>query len=229
MAAAGRRGSDAFRSDVVCTKAELAEFLAERVTVEEKIDGANLGISMTEQFELRFQNRSHFVNSASAAQWSGLDAWAAQHSADLYTLLAPFTRDDGTPVKRILFGEWMLARHSVAYNKLPGYFIAFDIAENGELLSVQRRNELLAETAIPVIATVGEPEPAVYTLEQLLELLKTATSHYGEELIEGVYLKQDDDERGRNVARGKIVRADFIQQITTHWSKKTLVKNTIAW
>jgi hypothetical protein len=214
---------------VVCTKGELADFLKHAVTVEEKIDGANLGVSMSDQFELRFQNRAHFVNSGSAAQWSGLDAWSAQFSADLYTLLAPFQRADGTPVRRILFGEWMMARHSVAYDKLPGYFIAFDIAEvdnegNGELLSVARRNELLAETAIPVIAAVGE---GVFTLDQLLALLKNTTSHYGDELIEGVYLKADDGDR--NVSRGKIVRADFIQNIVTHWSKKELVKNKIQW
>jgi hypothetical protein len=123
----------------------------------------------------------------------------------------------------------MMARHSVAYDRLPGYFIAFDIAEvdnegNGELLSVARRNELLAETSIPVIAAVGE---GVFTLDQLLALLKNTTSHYGDELIEGVYLKADDSDR--NVSRGKIVRADFIQNIVTHWSKKELVKNKIQW
>jgi hypothetical protein len=213
----------------VCTKDELAEFLAQHVTVEEKVDGANLGVSMTDQFELRFQNRAHFVNSGSAAQWSGLDAWAAQHSADLYTLLAPFQRADGSTVRRILFGEWLMARHSVAYDKLPSYFIAFDIAEvdasgNGELLSVAKRNELLADTSIPVIAALADGE---FKLEQLLELLKTTTSNYGDEIVEGLCIKADAGDR--NVSRGKIVRADFIQQITTHWSKKALVKNTIKW
>jgi atypical dual specificity phosphatase len=157
------------------TKEELAEFLSQStpLTVEEKIDGANLGVSMADDFSLRFQNRSHFVNATTAAQWSQLDAWASQNSADLYTLLAPFTNDDGAIVRRVLFGEWMYARHSVAYNKLPAYFVAFDIAENGELLSVQRRNELLAETAIPVIARVAEP--ASYTLEQLLGIARRDT------------------------------------------------------
>jgi hypothetical protein len=217
-------------SDVVMTKDELAEFLAQStpLVVEEKIDGANLGVSMADDFSLRFQNRSHFVNAGTAAQWSQLDTWAAQNSADLYTLLAPFTADDGvTVVRRVLFGEWMYARHSVAYNKLPAYFVAFDIAENGELLSVERRNELLRDTAIPVIARVAEP--ATYTLEQLLALLAETRSQYGDELIEGLYVKVDDPQTQRNVSRGKIVRADFIQQITTHWSKKTLVKNQIAW
>lgn len=212
------------------TKDELAEFLAQSapLIVEEKIDGANLGVSMADDFSLRFQNRSHFVNAGTAAQWSQLDAWAAQNSADLYTLLAPFTADDGvTVVRRVLFGEWVYARHSVAYNKLPAYFVAFDIAENGELLSVERRNELLRDTAIPVIARVAEP--ASYTLEQLLALLAETRSQYGDELIEGLYVKVDDPQTQRNVSRGKIVRADFIQQITTHWSKKTLVKNQIAW
>jgi hypothetical protein len=78
-----------------------------------------------------------------------------------------------------------------------------------------------------VIARVAEP--ASYTLEQLLALLAETRSQYGDELIEGLYVKVDDPQTQRNVSRGKIVRADFIQQITTHWSKKTLVKNQIAW
>ena len=27
----------------------------------------------------------------------------------------------------VLFGEWLWARHSVSYTKLPAYFVAFDI------------------------------------------------------------------------------------------------------
>ena len=30
-------------------------------------------------------------------------------------------------LNQVLFGEWCLARHSVPYTRLPGYFIAFDI------------------------------------------------------------------------------------------------------
>jgi len=203
--------------------------------VEEKIDGANLGISI-ENFELRFQNRSHYVNSATATQFSMLDAWAKEHSRELYEFLAPTTSDDGAVVtKRILFGEWMYARHSVPYTRLPGYFIAFDVHENGQLLSVKRRNELLSGTTIPVIHSVAEP--GAYTLDQLFELLRGTRSAYGDELIEGLYLKfdgesaanDDDDAPQVNVDRAKIVRADFIQQITTHWTKQTLVKNKLAW
>jgi hypothetical protein len=33
----------------------------------------------------------------------------------------------GTGHTHILFGEWLMARHTMAYDMLPDWFIAFDI------------------------------------------------------------------------------------------------------
>ena len=59
------------------------------VLAEEKVDGANLGISMDPDRpgQLRFQKRGHWVNPASEAQYSKLSAWAAARHTDLVTLL----------------------------------------------------------------------------------------------------------------------------------------------
>ena len=34
--------------------------------------------------------------------------------------------------RRVLFGEWMCVKHTVAYDKLPDWFIAFDILDMDE-------------------------------------------------------------------------------------------------
>merc|ERR1712146_658936 len=86
---------------------------------EEKVDGANLGLSLTSAYEILAQNRSHYVNSQSATQFRALDGWLAEHGWALCQLLVPEVE--------VLFGEWVAVRHSVAYTKLPGPFIAFDI------------------------------------------------------------------------------------------------------
>jgi hypothetical protein len=35
--------------------------------------------------------------------------------------------EDSESPRFILFGEWVYAKHSIHYSKLPAYFIAFDI------------------------------------------------------------------------------------------------------
>ena len=147
---------------------------------------------MTDGFELRFQNRGKFVNRESGSQWRALDEWASRHSSSLYELLAPFERN-GRSIRRILFGEWLFAKHSVAYNRLPDYFVAFDIAEDGRLLSVAARNALLADSSFAVVQNVVPR--GIYTLQQLIEIVETHRTAYSSdnEPIEGVYLKVDPE------------------------------------
>ena len=57
------------------------------ITVEEKVDGANLGLSIDASGIIRAQNRSHFVNSASHPQFKTLDAWIESHASELYEIL----------------------------------------------------------------------------------------------------------------------------------------------
>ena len=87
----------------------------------QKVDGANLGLSLTRDYTVVAQNRSHTVCSATHTQFKGLDDWLEEHSWALCQLLKP--------EQEVLFGEWCLARHSVPYTRLPGYFIAFDILD----------------------------------------------------------------------------------------------------
>ena len=207
------------------TAAEREQFLSHEITVEEKVDGANLGVWMTDSFELRFQNRGKMINAQSATQWHALDEWARTHSADLYELLAP--REDGT--RRILFGEWLLAKHSIEYDALPAYFVAFDIYDSAidSFLSVAARNELLESTMLPVVHCVASS--SAHTLEQLLDIIENTTSAYVSEAVplEGVYLKFDEGDVNRE--RCKLVRKEFIQAIDKHWSKNELVKNRIRY
>ena len=66
-------GSGGTRDDLLMTDADAVKFLGGgKVTViaEEKLDGANLGISIDkESGAIMTQNRGHFVNSETAKQW----------------------------------------------------------------------------------------------------------------------------------------------------------------
>ena len=107
----------------------------------EDSDFANL--SVQESYEPLYQNRSHYVSSGYATQWKALDAWWAEHGWAVCQLLEPEVE--------VLFGEWLWARHSVSYNKLPAYFVAFDIynKRQGRFVSVRERNRRLEGLDLP--------------------------------------------------------------------------------
>jgi len=145
----------ASRDDLLMDKRDVDAFLAAGdLVVEEKIDGANLGISLDRTTgALRVQNRAHFVNSASATQFRGLDAWAQANPA-VYDVLCPA---DGDGHELVLFGEWMAVKHSIHYTRLPGYFVAFDIFDvyARRFFSVAERNRRLTDSNIPVVPLIA--------------------------------------------------------------------------
>lgn len=85
---------------------EFAQFCgpnASSLVIQEKVDGANLGLSIDSDWKIRAQNRSHFVNSETHAQFGNLDAWLDSHRHELCAILEPG--------RHILFGEWCRAKH----------------------------------------------------------------------------------------------------------------------
>jgi atypical dual specificity phosphatase len=211
-------GSAVSRDDIVMTLAEAEQFFKRGhiVAVEEKVDGANLGISIDAAWQVVCQNRSHFVTAATHSQFKSLNGWIDQQRWALSQVLMPD--------REILFGEWCYARHSIAYSKLPAYFIAFDIFDRtrGAFLSRAERDARLAPYDIPVVPLIAER--TFSSMDELLALLSTRSTFY-DGFVEGVYLRIDDMLTGLNIARGKIVRPDFIQGITEHWQSKKLERN----
>lgn len=63
------------RDDKVMTPAEAEEFLSSTVIVEEKVDGANIGISFSFSGELQFQNRGNYVTHDTHPQFKLLTDW----------------------------------------------------------------------------------------------------------------------------------------------------------
>mmetsp|Transcript_20495 Transcript_20495/g.44597 ORF Transcript_20495/g.44597 Transcript_20495/m.44597 type:complete len:397 (-) Transcript_20495:525-1715(-) len=59
------------------------------VVVEEKIDGANLGFSLSATGEILAQNRSHYVSEGDHRQFGRLKSWINEHRSSLTTVLTP--------------------------------------------------------------------------------------------------------------------------------------------
>jgi len=185
------------------------------VEVTEKVDGCQLGFSMDENYKIKVQNRSHFVNSQSHVQFKYLDKWVSQHQDELIRVLED--------TDKVLFGEWLYAKHSIAYSKLPDFFIAFDLYDKktGLFLCRSGLEAVLRESTINIVPLLYRG--VVRSEAQLLDFLKLK-SQFSDSLLEGVYLKCNDGDSVK--MRSKIVRSDFICG-NQHWSKYQVQVNTI--
>lgn len=189
--------------------------LAGPVTVEEKLDGANLGMSIGDRGQLRFQNRGQYLSSPYAAQFSRLNAWAGQYEHTLLPLLRPGL---------ILFGEWLAARHTIRYRNLTDWFAAFDVHDGaaGRFWCVTRRDALLHEAGLQAAPVLSKKHT---TLPALVSLVSTSSSRFDADALEGLVIRRDG--LLFNEARAKLVRPDFNQSIGDHWRSRTLEWNQV--
>jgi ATP-dependent RNA circularization protein (DNA/RNA ligase family) len=195
---------------------EREEFLSGEIVVEEKLDGANVGLSVTTEGVTRAQNRGAYIQQPSAPQFQPLWHWLAGRAPCLAKKLDP---------RLVVFGEWCFASHSVVYNRLTDWFIGFDVYDSRaqRFWSSERRNSLLESLGIQVVPEISRGR---FDVERLRRLLMSTKSAYGDEVVEGLYLRRESC--GWVAARAKVVRPDFIQAIEQHWSGRPLKKNIIV-
>ncbi|RKP09152.1 hypothetical protein THASP1DRAFT_22967 [Thamnocephalis sphaerospora] len=281
----------ATRDDLVLAADDADRFLAlhrahaDRLTVEEKLDGANIGIRLVSGWTaamgrspraFRVQNRSHFVNSRDHEQFRPLDAFLYQYHDALIHLLtahpidaapkeecqlvgddidgATVTAPDASatgrtptaaPNERILFGEWLAARHSVAYTRLPAYFVPFDLLDtrSARFWSRRRFTALLADTDLPRVPRLpvtwpglqvaiqgDQPTACVDTAcmrDALLASLERPSA-FGDTTVEGAIVRVDDAADQWLLDKVKLVRADFVAGCADgHWSRRRVDWNQV--
>lgn len=195
---------------------ERKDFLKNDIIVEEKLDGANIGISITPNGELRVQNRGSYLTEPYRGQFSRLSSWLAMNSDKLQEVLQN---------QVILFGEWCAAKHSIEYSSLPDFFLLFDVYDLKQMRfwSVFRRNALAFKAGLHTVPKVDIED---FSLTKLTECLEQMCSKYSNECLEGFVLRNDS--RLWNIQRAKLVRHDFTQSIEEHWSKKHITWNRLA-
>ncbi len=206
-------GNIEVRGDKVLSKFERDEFLLQELVVEEKVDGANLGISFDENGVIRFQNRGGYLHCPDKGQWKKLFDWITPMNDVLF---------DNLTDRYILFGEWCYAQHSVVYNRLPDWFLGFDIYDKltARFFSCIRRNKMFRAIGISKV-----PQVAVghFTLSELRNLL--SPSHFSDTPSEGLYLRCNQGEW--LIQRAKLVRPAFIQSVEQHWSRSGIKPNLL--
>jgi ATP-dependent RNA circularization protein (DNA/RNA ligase family) len=204
---------EAPRGDKLLSPGEAAELMRRPASIEEKLDGACLGISAGEDGALRAQNRGSYLEPGGPPQFRRLWPWLAERQVALEEALGQGL---------ILFGEWCFARHTAAYDALPDWFLAFDVYEReaGRFWSRERRDELARKAGIatvPLLATGSFDRPGI---ERLF-----GRSRFGPEPMEGVYLRWDKGDW--LAARAKVVRRDWVQPNEEHWARRAITPNRL--
>jgi ATP-dependent RNA circularization protein (DNA/RNA ligase family) len=203
------------RDDKLLSPDEAQDVLAHEVVVEEKLDGANVGISVGPDEKLRAQNRGQYVTSPSAGQFEGLSRWMGLHESPLF---------DALGADLILFGEWCAARHSLRYDNLPDWFVVFDVYDrpNGRFWSTDRRDALACGMGLSVV-------PAIFhgntSLQMLKDLVQSAPSQFRHGPLEGIIIRRESPDW--LITRAKLVRTDFVQQIGEHWRRRVIEWNQL--
>lgn len=203
------------RDDKVLSPTEAKTLLSEAVVVEEKLDGANLGLSLSPAGGLRAQNRGHYLAEPYRGQLSRLASWLTLHTDALHASLTP---------NLILFGEWCAARHSLSYDRLPDWFLLFDVLDRSRqaFWSSTRRNALAKEVELSCVPQVAHGR---VSLPQLENMLATESSRCRQGPLEGLVIRSESNDLCQS--RAKLVRADFAQAIDAHWRKRTIDWNRV--
>ena len=229
-------------------QAPLSTLQGQHVVIEEKLDGANAAVSFTPAGELLLQSRGHYLaGGAGERQFNLFKHWAAAHEAVLLERLEN---------RYVMYGEWCFAKHSCWYDRLPAFFLEFDLYDRraGCFLSTPVRHALLADGPVlsmpvlyegemprhakalralvrPSLARSAEWKPAfeqaVAQEGQPLDLVRQQTDL--SDLAEGLYLKTESD--GQVTGRYKWVRPDFVQTILdsgSHHSRRPVLPNQLA-
>lgn len=217
------------------------------VVVEEKLDGANAAISFDPSGALRLQSRGHYLaGGVREKHFDLLKTWASAHSAALREALGS---------RYVLYGEWLYAKHTIFYDRLPHYFLEFDVLDtaSGDFLSTERRRELLRGLALVPVPVLWSGRlrssdeltdligASLYKGSSWREVLESTCQDRGldperigretdpSDLMEGLYIKVEEE--GKVLERFKYVRASFLTSVLdsgSHWLARPIVPNLLA-
>lgn len=209
-------GNGTPRDDKVLSLNEVESLLSAEVVIEEKLDGANLGISIGPDGDIRAQNRGQYLQLPTKGQFKELNAWLKLRTDALFDVLG----DD-----LIIFGEWCAARHSLDYDCLPDWLLIFDVYDRitKKFWSTTRRNKLADQLALPVVPQIRNGN---VTLNTLKALLQSQPSSFRNGPLEGVVIRRESDNWLES--RAKLVRPDFVQTISEHWSHRQIEWNSLG-
>jgi atypical dual specificity phosphatase len=211
--------------DSVADKKEAEEIFTSAINVEEKLDGASVGITIWNDQPV-IRNRDHILSkgyfrkkndTTAKMQFRSIWTWFYKNKTKFENICS---RGDFT-----VYGEWMVAQHGILYNSLPDWFIAYDLYDwsKGSFLCPRTARRLLSNCGFHLAPLLHEGR-ADYQSFEYLEELANGKSEWADSKREGVYIKLCDSEIVTK--RFKMVREDY--ERGSLWDNKELKKNELA-
>jgi len=188
------------------SKKEVKQLLNGYLTVEEKIDGANVGIIATKD-GFRLQKRGSLVDEGEHPQFGRLKAWANERWGALTYYM---------PKNTIIYGEFMWATHHIYYDNLPDWFICIDIFQEGKFVNRDDKQLICFELGIKLVPLLYEGY--VDSITEIEDLVEGPSAYSTDHEREGIVVKNY-----RKQMKGKIVRPEFVKEINedgVHWMTK---------
>lgn len=245
-------GSSLQKGDKKDNFASYEELEGKYLIVEEKIDGANVGISFDSNLNLKLQSRGHYLVGGDYSQFDQFKTWANTYQEYFWDIL---------DTRYIMYAEWMANFHSLFYDELPHFFMEFDIydTKTDTFLSTNRRNRLIKHPYLKInqvlvltegICKNGQVNGLTfpqYVTEShfqsrdstkilggelrkihLEETRSQGLMNLNNGLMEGLYIKWEEE--GIVKGRYKYVRKDFTQTIIDggqHHLKRPIIQNKL--
>jgi hypothetical protein len=213
----------------------LAGLYGKHLVVEEKVDGANSGISFDSAEKLHLQSRGHYLTGGPReTQFTLFKQWAATHAGLFVCALGD---------QYVVYGEWLYSKHTVFYDRLPHYWMEFDILDRARttpqspcFLDTPARCGLLKDLPIVPVRVIWQGTwtrdmrfedfiaPSHFKSGTWRDSLRRQVESLGQDwelvwkhtdpsdAMEGVYIKWEED--GRVMDRYKFVRQDFVSLLT---------------
>lgn len=188
---------------------------SKQVSVQEKIDGANLAIAIIDGHPV-MRNRDKFVKkgeqrkTAAATQFKPAWNW-------FYENIDKFKALDGYSV----YGEWLVAQHGLPYDALTDWFFVYDLLDQKtcQFVDTGVAMQKAKEAGFSTLDSIYTGELVGY--DMLVEMAQGQSPYAIGHKREGVVVKVSD---GKFVTHlFKMVRSDFVQGAL--WDSQTITKN----
>lgn len=191
--------------------AETKQLLAGQVVITEKLDGANCAIIRNKN-DFRLQKRSGLVGESEHQQFNYFKAWSQINCEKLMQI----------PKHHILYGELMFAKHTIHYDLLPDFFLAFALydVQADKFKPWYDLEELCVKIGLHTAPFILQ---GYVSKNELFDYIPNPSA-YGHEPAEGIVVSN------KHGMRGKIVRPEFMKMMeqNDHWIHQQVVRNKLA-
>lgn len=191
---------------------DIGSLLNTKIVITEKIDGSNVSL----------ENNNCYARTHSAApSHLSFDNFKAMH-ANIKHLI---------PENIQIFGEWCYALHSIPYDKLPAYFLLFnirDLSHEGYWYSWSELEEWAKKLGVYTVPLLFKG--IIKNEAELREIIQSLTKQPSElgTIREGVVIRVEDTFLDKNFSKNvmKWVRKNHVQT-STHWKEQKIIRNKL--